>query len=712
MSQTDRPNNAIRILAADDEESFIELYEAVLGDEADEEEAELSSELDQLTDNLFGPSPSTATDRVFDLTVCDQGEQAVQAVQAALEENRPYAVAFLDVRMPPGMDGIRTAEQIRKLDPYIEFVIVTAYADMHPLDISRRIPPEDKLLYVQKPFHPQEIHQFASALSSKWISARELRTIHTQLEKRIQERTAELARTNLALERDIQRRIKVEKERGRLIAAIEQLSECVIITDRRGVIQYLNPAFENFTGDTFKQAQGKPVRDYFTQDAMLFNKMCNLLQNGLAWSGNIKNPGPSRENAPTDLYVTVSPIFDEDQNIINYIAVLRDVTKEISLERRLQEIRKMEAVGTLADGVAHDFNNILGGIIGYTEVAHLVADQPGKVEKNLNGILQACYRAKDLIKQIMAFSRQEKGGFKPIRIQTIIEEVYNLIEVTLPSNIRMHTSVETDDCMVKGDPTQLHQVLMNLCTNAVHSMSPQGGSLEIALVKITMNADALAMYPDMHAGLYIRLSVKDTGCGIPAETQEHIFEPYFSTKPKDKGSGLGLAVVGGIIKNHGGLITVNSQKDRGTQFDIYLPEITSKQAQITAEMTDDLPRGDEHILFVDDEIIIAKNSAKLLTHLGYRVTIRTSSIEALELFKADPDRFDLVITDQEMPNKSGAVLAIDLMLVRPDIPIIICSGFTGRISEERAKTLGIREVAYKPLVISELARMIRRVLDN
>ncbi len=713
MPQPDNPDNVIRILAADDEESFLELYKAVL--DSDENDEDLSSEMNELTENLFGEEASDKSARVFDLTVCSQGDEAVLAVQDALAANQPYAVVFLDVRMPPGQDGIRTAEQIRALDPFIEFVIVTAYSDVHPMDISERIPPEDKLLYIQKPFHPQEIYQFASALSSKWLADRELRAMHTELEKRIEERTVELAEANIALQHDIEKRILVEKDREQLIAAIEQLSECVIITDDKGIIQYLNPAFGKITGCNHKESQGTLAHKYFKQDDILYNKMCDFVQYGLIWTGNIKISPPQKNGIHTDLSVTVSPIFDKANNIINFIAVLRDVTKEMKLEKRVLEIRKMEAVGTLADGVAHDFNNILAGIIGFTEIANLDFKNPLKVKESLNGIMQASYRAKDLVKQIRAFSRQEKGGFKAVQFKAIIEEVFKLIKVTLPSNIKILTSGGVDDGIVYADPTQLHQVLMNLCTNAIHAMrEPQGtgGVLKISLVKIKMNADAVAMYPNMRAGIYYRLSVNDTGCGIPPDVQERIFEPYFTTKSKEEGTGLGLAVVSGIIKNHGGIITVHSEKGKGSQFDIYLPEYSTIQIETTAEIEDDLPTGHEHILFVDDEIIIAKNSAQLLKHLGYQVTIRTSSIEALELFKADPKRFDLVITDLDMPNKSGAVLAIDLMLIRPDIPIIICSGFSGRISDQRAKMLGIREIASKPLVMRDLAVMIRGILEN
>ncbi|MDM8541112.1 response regulator [Desulfococcaceae bacterium HSG9] len=710
MPQTDNPNNTIRILAADDEESFLELYQAVL--ESDEDDEDLSSEMNQLSGNLFDREISDKSSRVFDLTLCRQGQEAVKSVQEALDADRPYAVAFLDVRMPPGQDGIRTAEQIRALDPYIEFVIVTAYSDVHPMDISERIPPEDKLLYVQKPFHPQEIYQFASALSSKWMADRELRSLHADLENRIKERTYELVETNIALQQDIEQRIRVEKERERLIAAIEQLSECVIITDDKGIIQYLNPAFEKITGHRCKDSLGKPARTYFLQDDTLYNKMCDFIQHGLVWSGNIQISRYSAKRSLVDINVTVAPIVDLSHNIINFIAVLRDVTKEIKLEKRVQAIRKMEAVGTLADGVAHDFNNILAAIISYTEIANFNLNEPVKIKENINGIMQASYRAKDLIKQILAFSRQEKGGFQSVQYDTIIKEVLKLVEVTLPSNITIHNQIKIDDGIVYADPTQLHQVLMNLFTNAVHAMRETGGLLEISLAKVKMSADAVVMYPDMCAGVYFRLSVKDTGYGITPEVQERIFEPYFTTKSKDEGTGLGLAVVSGIIKSHGGVITVNSEKGKGTQFDVFLPEMTKTQTESPSVTENFLPKGHEHILFVDDEIIIAKNSAKILEHLGYQVTIRTSSIEALELFKADPQRFDLVISDLDMPNKSGTVLAVDLMLIRPDIPVIICSGFSRRLSDERAEMLGIREIALKPLVMSDLANMIRRVLDN
>jgi len=387
--------------------------------------------------------------------------------------------------------------------------------------------------------------------------------------------------------------------------------------------------------------------------------------------------------------------------------------ERLALEEQLHQTQKMEAIGALAGGIAHDFNNILTAISGYAELANLETPEGSKAKDNLRQSIKATHRARDLVQQILAFSRQSKQERKPLDIRPIIKEVLKLLRASLPSTIEIRQNMEGDLGVIEADPTQIHQVLMNLCTNAAQAMSDDGGVLEVSLTKFDMDRGTLAFYPDLEPGPYLKLRVSDTGHGMPPEILQRIFDPYFTTKEPGKGTGLGLTVVHGIVKSHGGAIGVASEPGKGTSFDVYLPRVDIVIRPVEVERLEPpLLGGRERVLFVDDEKAIVEIGQKMLERLGYEVVGRTSSVEALELFRAKPESFDLVITDLTMPNMTGDKLAQELLNLRPDTPIILCTGFSERITEEKAKSLGIREFIMKPLVMKDLAKVMRRVLDR
>ena len=393
------------------------------------------------------------------------------------------------------------------------------------------------------------------------------------------------------------------------------------------------------------------------------------------------------------------------------IVSVTDITEAKGLETRLQQAQKMEAIGTLAGGIAHDFNNILSSILGYTELASLEVPEGTKVKQDLMEVLKAGHRAKGLVKQILSFSRQAEEERMPVQIGPIVKEALKLLRASLPSTIEIRQNIKSDTGVVEADPTQVHQVLMNLCTNAGHAMHEEGGILQISLTSVDMDAYAVTKYPDMNPGPYLRLTVSDTGQSMTPEVMKRIFDPYFTTKEKEVGTGLGLSVVHGIVKSYGGTITVYSEPGKGTSFHVYLPMI---EREVTAEpeIAEALPTGHERILFIDDEPGLVDIGKQMLEHLGHEVATRTSSIEALELFKSNPYRFDLVITDMTIPHMTGDQLAKELIRIRPDIPIILCTGFSERISEEKARRMGIREFVMKPLIMRDLANTVRKVLDQ
>jgi PAS domain S-box-containing protein len=398
------------------------------------------------------------------------------------------------------------------------------------------------------------------------------------------------------------------------------------------------------------------------------------------------------------------------------VAIYEDTTRKWldekekkRLERQLFQAQKLESVGTLAGGIAHDFNNILASILGFTELALDEVCKGSVLERNLLEVYTAGKRARDLVKQILAFARQSGEERKPIQVSIIAKEALKLIRSTTPTSIEIERQIHST-ALVMANPTQIHQIIMNLCTNAVHALENEEGRIRIRLEDILIQAQDSGAPMNLTPGPYLLLTVSDTGVGIPTELMTSIFEPYFTTKAAGKGTGMGLAMVDGIVASYGGKVTVESTPGKGSDFHVYLP-ITRHREDPDRPIEAELPIGTERILIVDDELAVARTSAELLDRLGYQVTFKTSSFEALELLRAKPMAFDLVISDMTMPHMTGDKLAIAMMEIRPDLPVIICTGYSHRISEEVAAGIGIKGFAYKPLVRADMAKLVRRVLD-
>jgi len=403
-------------------------------------------------------------------------------------------------------------------------------------------------------------------------------------------------------------------------------------------------------------------------------------------------------------------IEDDDGRVREILCVGIDVTEKWQLEKRLAQSQKMEAIGTLAGGIAHDFNNILSAIIGYTELTLIDLPPESSVRNNLKQVLKAGSRAKELVQQILTYSRQKERERQPVKMNLVVNEALKLLRASLPSTIQMHNSIQSN-LAVMSDPTNIHQVIMNLCTNAAYAMQKDGGLLEVSLSDVELDEDFAKQHPGITPGKFVELTVSDTGHGMTPEVLDRIFDPFFTTKKKGEGTGMGLAVVHGIVKSHGGALTVESYPEKGTVFKAFIPAIESEWVPQN-ESADLMVTGSEHILFVDDEAFQADIAQKMLSRLGYRLTTRTSSTGALELFRQSPQEFDLVITDMTMPHMPGDVLARELIAIRPDIPIIVCTGYSDRIDGEIADRIGIRQLVMKPVVMKEIAQTIRRVLDE
>jgi len=431
------------------------------------------------------------------------------------------------------------------------------------------------------------------------------------------------------------------------------------------------------------------------------------------------------KDKPYDLEFEIQPVTGTDKRFITSKAetlkddfgspikvagVIRDISDRKQIEHRLQQAQKMEAIGTLAGGIAHDFNNILFPIVGHTEM--LIEDSPkdSPFRESLSEIYTGALRARDLVKQILTFSRQEKTQLKLIKIQSVVEEALKLVRSTVPAIIEIQQDIQKDCRFIKADPTQIHQIVMNLTTNAFQAMEDDGGLLKVSLKEIVLGKLDL-ISPDMEPGTYACLIVSDTGTGMEKELTGKVFDPFFTTKEKGKGTGMGLSVVHGIVKSLKGAVQVYSKVGEGTDFYVYFPTV-ERVAQNHSQMEKDLPSGSERILLIDDEAAIINMEKQMLERLGYRVVSRTSSVEALEAFKNNPDYFDLVITDFAMPQMPGDKLASEILKIKPGVKIILCTGFSEKMTDASAKQLGISGILLKPIVKKDLAQKIRNVLDE
>ena len=495
---------------------------------------------------------------------------------------------------------------------------------------------------------------------------------------------------------------EISVSRDEWINTFNAIGDCVMLIDEKGYILRANQTASKLHGIAVDKLINMAFFDLIGQN----NPVNSTLKDQLSHTAEIENKKLNRIFLATSF-----PIFSADGKMERIVHIARDITEQKKLEKQLAQSYKMEAIGTLAGGIAHDFNNILGAILGYAEMAREDCLSGTVNPSDIDKVILAGQRAKELVKQILAFSRQAETEKIPVRLSSIVKESIKLLRSSIPTTIDIQYDIDSETSLVLADPTQIHQVVMNICTNAYHAMEADGGTLSLSLKNQVITPQDTGNDADVKPGQFVQLSVKDTGSGIAKEIQEKIFDPYFTTKEAGKGTGMGLAIAHGIVKSYEGFITCRSECGTGTVFEINLPALPEQTVPEKKE-GNVIPIGIERILFIDDEEILAKMGQTMLERLGYTVTVQMSSIEALTTFKAQPENFDLVITDQTMPGMTGVDLARKLLQIRPDLPIILCTGFSSQISKDNVKSFGIKGFAMKPLAMKDIATLIRKVLDE
>jgi len=511
----------------------------------------------------------------------------------------------------------------------------------------------------------------------------------------------------------------VKESENRCRAITDATVSAIIMVDSNGIISFWNPAAEKLFGYSMTEAIGKDLHKLLVPSGHKMkykSALSDFFNTGLARAIEVTALHKDGTEIPIELTVSKIKLQGKWQGvgIITDIRERKQAEEEKEkLNRQLRQTHKMEAIGTLAGGIAHDFNNLLSAILGYSQmVMESITDKNCQAHADLERVLEAGYQAKELTKQILTFSRQTEQELIPVKMHLIVKESIRLLRGSIPSNIAIQKEIASDSGSVLADPARLHQIIMNLCTNAYYVMREHGGTLSVKLKNTEIDQTIAEKLPGLKEGVYVKLTVSDNGPGMQPDVLENIFNPFYTTKPQGEGTGMGLAIVHGIVTDLGGIIQVTSEPGKGTNFEVYLPSFFDLEAAAQKKIHTTALTGAEHILLVDDEMSVLDIVTRNLAKFGYDVIPRVSSIEALEAFRARPDKFDLVITDQAMPGMTGIDMAIEMLKIRPDIPVIIQTGLIDSAVIEYARQIGVKEVMVKPVEALMITKSIRKIMQE
>jgi len=657
--------------------------------------------LDRMEAALFDEVQPKVDSLKFEVDSAYQGQEGLEMVTKAVAENRPYAMAFVDVRMPPGWDGVETIAHIWKVYPEIQIVVCTAYADYSWEELRAEVGQPDSLVVLKKPFDNVEVQQLAHALTRKWQLNLQAGLQMAELEAMVQKRTAELERTNAEL-------VATQERFSKAFHASPIPSGIQTLPDLRFVD--VNEGFIKLTGCSREELVGHAANELF-----IWENPATMDQ----WLEQVARNEDMRDQAAQvrhqsgvlrDVLVSLAPVSLDGKS--HALLLAQDITERLQLERQLRQAQKMEGIGQLAAGVAHDFNNILTVIQGHAGMVKEFVDAKSPAIKSTEQILKASERAATLIRQLLMFSRKQVMQFRTLDLNDCLTNCITMTERLMGEHIQVEFNPGAELPPIHGDSTMIQQVVMNLSVNARDAM-PDGGQVKIATADVKVKRDATPMDPEARDGHFLCLTFADSGCGMNAEVLGHIFEPFFTTKAVGKGTGLGLATVYGIIRQHGGWLEVESQPAKGTTFRIFLPP--SEQPVETLEVTEHaaLSTGHETILVVEDEEDLLDMVAQILTVQGYQVITANSGRQAIEMWERTNPAVDILVTDMVMPGGiMGRELACELVARNPDLKVIFTSGYSPGLAGKEISLMQSRNFLPKPYSIYKLAQLIRKCLDE
>ena len=678
-----------RVLVIDDDPEIQNAYRLVLAPEPEDRHSSRTKLAHLLPRDRSGETPAFPR---FELGFASQGPEGVALTATALEKKRPYAVAFIDIRMPPGYDGMETATRIRRIDPDVEIVVVTAYSDRSRDEIVRSVGCPEKLLFLRKPFDPEELLQMALSLTAKWNLARQ----------------AEQHKTALA------------ESEARFRALVETTSDWVWETDADGRFTYCSPLCETIYGYRPQDLVGQTLFDLLmhpeeiADGRTLFNQ-CVQAMEGFQ---NVERRSLTKDGRVIHIEFSGMPVIAEDGRVTGFRGIDRDITRRKIIEKERRELeaqyrqsQKLEALGTLAGGIAHDLNNVLTPIMGGAQLSLLKLDPSHPIYDNLKTIEAGVQKAAELIHQILAFSRKQVMATQPLSLTRLIMDFSVMLRRLIREDIQLSFALNDNLWIIEADKNQMEQVLINLVVNAMDAVA-EGGQISIQTDNHAVaNPTALAAGSRLLPGNYVVLSVSDNGMGMDPATIGRIFDPFFTTKENGRGTGLGLSTVYGIVKQHGGEIRVKSTPGKGTRFDIFFRRTQSSVAAGRTTDSQDVAGGRETILLVEDNPDVRDVARTSLKHYGYRVIEAANGTEAVRVFKELEGRIDLLFTDVVMPAMGGQSLAESLRIQKPQLPVLFMSGHPFETNTKKLAAMKGNDFIQKPFKPLDLAQKIRRMLD-
>ncbi|TDU63186.1 PAS domain S-box-containing protein [Prosthecobacter fusiformis] len=680
-----------RILVIDDNSAIQADFRKILG----EPEA-ADAELDAFEAKLFGAKES----EWFEIDAASQGEEGLAKVQRSIANGTPYAIAFVDVRMPPGWDGIETSRRIWEVDPYLQIVICTAYSDYSWDQMQEQINPGDRLLILKKPFDAIEVQQLANALTEKWRLAGEARMLLGDLERVVQQRTS-------ALQQEMEERLKLEEIFRSQASLLDKARDAILVRDMDNRITYWNKSAEILYGWTAAEVIGRQSTEILRGEPTRFQEAtAAVLRNG-EWTGELGQHAKDGRDVLVESRWTL--VRDSEGHARAVMSINTDIMEKKRMESHFLRSQRIESIGTLAGGIAHDLNNVLLPIILSIDLLRLSIKDAGQLNI-LASIESSARRGANMVQQVLSFARGVDGERHPLNPKGVVEDIRSFVQEAFPKNIEFYPQVQEDLPGFMGDATQVHQVLLNLFLNARDAM-PDGGRLTLKVYGTQVGEMGMWAGTRIKGGAYIVFEITDTGTGISEAVQEKIFDPFFTTKDLGKGTGLGLSTVMAIVKSHDGFITVYSKPGNGTSFQVHFPSKTTGDSAPVQAPANTMPRGNgEIILLVDDEESVRFITQQTLQAYGYRVLSASDGSEAIAHYAEHGREVALVLTDMMMPVMDGPATIQVLKRMNPKVKIIAASGYT--TDAEKVKAMGVNLYLHKPYTAMTVLSALTQVLKE